>query len=44
VGSNVVAYHKGGGNGTLKIEDINVMMDIASKKYLEIKNKICEEQ
>ena len=44
VGSDVVAYHKGGGNGTLKIEDINVMMDIASKKYLEIKNKICEEQ
>ncbi len=44
VGNDVVAYHKGGGNGTLNIEDVNVMMDEASKKYSDIKNKICEEQ
>lgn len=44
VGNDVVAYHKGGGNGTFKIDDINVMMEEASKKYSDIKNKICEEQ
>ncbi|MFA5745926.1 MAG: hypothetical protein WCX82_04640 [archaeon] len=43
-GNNVVSYHKGGGNGTFKTEEINTMMDIASKKYLEIKTKICDEQ
>ncbi|HNW05612.1 MAG TPA: hypothetical protein PK655_00810 [archaeon] len=44
VGNDVVAYHKGGGNGTLNIEDVNAMMDEASKKYSDIKIKICEEQ
>jgi exosome complex component RRP42 len=43
-GNNVVSYHKGGGNGTFKIEDINKIMDIAASKYLEIKNKICDKQ
>jgi len=42
--NDVVAYHKGGGKGTFKIEDINTIMDIATSKYLEIKNKICDEQ
>lgn len=42
--NDVVAYHKGGGKGTFKIEEINKIMDIAATKYLEIKNKICDEQ
>ncbi len=44
VGNAVVAYHKGGGNGTFKISDINQIMDVATKKYSEIKTKICEEK
>jgi len=43
-GNNVVSYHKGGGNGTFKIEEINKIMDIAASKYLEIKNKICDKK
>lgn len=42
--NDVVAYHKGGGKGTFKIEEINKIMDIAASKYLEIKNKICDKQ
>jgi len=43
-GNNIVSYHKGGGNGTFKINEINKIMDIAASKYSEIKNKICEKQ
>lgn len=43
-GDNIVAYHKGGGKGTFKIEEINKIMDIATAKYQGIKNKICDEQ
>lgn len=43
VGNDVVSYHKGGGNGTIKIDEINQIMDMAAKKYSEIKKKICEE-
>jgi exosome complex component RRP42 len=41
VGNNIVSYHKGK-TGTLKVEEINKMMDICVQKYKIIKNKICD--
>lgn len=41
---DIVAYHKGGREGTFKIEDITKIMDIASSKYLEVKTKISDKK